>query len=82
MPAFDAKEYSKEQTETGSLLTKAVPNIGFFCPLTIPRCGTYLGPAEAADNVPHVQPKLLTPFKLRSLDFKNRVFLSPMAQYR
>ena len=83
MTNFDAARYNARQNEKGSLLTKAVQDISFFCPETSPkRVGEYVGPAAAADNVPHVKPKMLEPFKLRSLEFKNRIFLSPMAQYR
>lgn len=54
-------------------------DVGFWTPLTLPAPGTYIG---SADPFKKVQvPKLLTPLKIRSLEFKNRVFLSPMAQY-
>lgn len=65
------------KTKSGSLLTKSA-DCGFFTPLTVPRPGTCLGSANTARAKYWETPMLLKPLKLKSLEFKNRLFLSPM----
>jgi len=70
-------------TPSGAFLTPSAPGAGEFCPLTTPPPGTFLRPTqvEPGKESDYAVPKLLIPLELRSVKFKNRVFLSPMAQY-
>lgn len=65
------------KTKSGSILTKSA-DCGFFTPLTVPRPGTCLGRADGVKNRHWEAPMLLKPLKMKSLEFKNRMFLSPM----
>jgi hypothetical protein len=79
MPStFDSKKYSKTRTDSGLPLTETVPGLPWFTPITRPAPGAYNG--DEADRATRC-PKLLSPLKMRGTTFKNRVFLSPMAQY-
>lgn len=79
MSDYDENRYRSSTTANGALLTVSAPGAGEFCPLTTPRPGSFLSPIKPSSSFK--VPKLLLPLKLRSLEFKNRVFLSPMAQY-
>lgn len=67
------------RTSSGSILTKSA-DCGFFTPLTVPRPGTCLGIADGVKSRNWEAPILLKPLKLKSLEFKNRLFLSPMVR--
>lgn len=75
MSDYDEARYRTGRTDSGALLTVPSAGVGFFTPQTTPRPGTYLGPADPARKNAKV-PMLLQPLKLRSLEFKNRIFLS------
>jgi hypothetical protein len=72
-----AEESQVIKTKSGSILTKSA-DCGFFTPLTVPRPGTCIGKADDAKFRTWEAPILLKPLKLKSLEFKNRLFLSPM----
>lgn len=78
MSSFNAEKYHKDRTENGHPLTVSVPTVPYFVPETLPKPGSVI---DMSSNPPLGYPKIFTPFKLRGLEFKNRVFLSPMAQY-
>ncbi|CAE6441916.1 unnamed protein product [Rhizoctonia solani] len=55
------------------------PGIDEYYPLNDPPIGTPFPPDEFPQN--KALPKLFTPFKIRDVEFKNRIWVSPMCQY-
>ncbi|KAJ3504790.1 hypothetical protein NLJ89_g7754 [Agrocybe chaxingu] len=53
------------------------PDISYFTPRQSPPAGTAVTPQKNAKPIP----KLFQPLKIRSVEFQNRIFLSPMCQY-
>lgn len=95
MASYDGSKYTKTRTASGLPLTEAVPGLpcvlfslssqalfssghSYFTPITRPAPGSYNGDEKDAKTR---RPRLLSPLKMRETTFKNRVFLSPMAQY-
>ncbi|KAG8898459.1 hypothetical protein FRB99_007426 [Tulasnella sp. 403] len=60
-------------------INKPVPGVEGYFPLNEPKIGTPGFPKDVARN-DHI-PKLFTPIKIRDVEFKNRIFVSPMCQY-
>ena len=75
MSDYDESHYRTGKTASGALLTVPSPGLDWFTPKTTPRPGSYLGPVDPSRKNATV-PLLLQPLKLRSLEFKNRIFLS------
>jgi hypothetical protein len=76
---YEESKYQAGRTPNGYPTTVAVPGLPYFTPLTLPKPGTYLEPTKEKPNAQ--RPKFLEPLKIRGVEFKNRIFLSPMAQY-
>ncbi|KAG8967013.1 hypothetical protein FRC03_010860 [Tulasnella sp. 419] len=56
-------------------INKGVEGVEGYFPLNEPKIGTPL------PNQKNPIPKLFTPLKIRKVEFKNRIFVSPMCQY-
>ncbi|CAE6490053.1 unnamed protein product [Rhizoctonia solani] len=55
------------------------PGVDEYYPLNDPPIGTPFSPEDFPQN--KVIPKLFTPYKVRDIEFKNRIWVSPMCQY-
>ncbi|CUA70953.1 Putative NADPH dehydrogenase C23G7,10c [Rhizoctonia solani] len=56
-----------------------VPGVDEYYPLNDPPIGTAYSPEDFLQN--KQLPKLFTPYKIRDVEFKNRIWVSPMCQY-
>ncbi|KAL7416865.1 NADH:flavin oxidoreductase/NADH oxidase [Mrakia frigida] len=61
------------------ILSPAVPDAPYFIPLNTPAVGTELVDRTRAVGGPET--KLFSPLTIRGVEFKNRLFVSPMCQY-
>lgn len=59
-------------------VNKATPGASFYLPETLPSTGTAL-PADKWPQNTNL-PTLFTPLTIRHVEFKNRIFVSPMCQ--
>jgi hypothetical protein len=59
------------------LFNRASPAAPYFTPLQSPPAGTFVGMIDASKS----RPILFTPLKIRDVEFQNRIWVSPMAQY-
>ncbi|PPR06784.1 hypothetical protein CVT24_011284 [Panaeolus cyanescens] len=56
---------------------EAAPGVSYFTPKQTPPAGTALDPQPDGKPIP----LLFQPFKIRGVEFQNRIFVSPMCQY-
>ncbi|KAL8797770.1 MAG: hypothetical protein Q9195_000122 [Heterodermia aff. obscurata] len=70
-------EAKQQSFEHQSIVNEAAPNISYFTPLQRPPAGTASDPQPDGSH----PPKLFQPWKLRGVNFQNRIMLSPLCQY-
>ncbi|KAF8313826.1 FMN-linked oxidoreductase [Clavulina sp. PMI_390] len=77
LPVEDGLSFTHEPT--GPLANKPVPGAKEYYPLNEPAIGTAFPATTFAKNA--TLPKLFTPIKIRDMEVKNRIWVSPMCQY-
>ncbi|KAI0917222.1 hypothetical protein AcV7_009726 [Taiwanofungus camphoratus] len=60
-----------------NILNPPAPSVTYYTPSQYPASGTAVDPQPSGKPIP----TLFKPLKIRSLEFHNRLWLSPMCQY-
>ncbi|TFY68481.1 hypothetical protein EVG20_g3533 [Dentipellis fragilis] len=68
---------SQYQPEIPLIINEGVPNNPYFSPKQSPPSGTAVNPQPDGKPIP----QLFQPLRIRGVEFQNRIFLAPMAQY-
>jgi hypothetical protein len=69
---------NEEKTQDGKdIYNEAAEGVPYYTPAQRPPAGTAVTPQPEGKPVP----KLFTPFKIRGVEFQNRIMVSPMCQY-